>query len=163
MLWSASLLWGQTEGGGGRAFSDTKVRFSLFYRNGHCDVDVVSIEMLHQKTSQILSKEMVMFFTVTQEAISSSPDKEQRLLKQLAEDLERVSGGFRPDMPELWDAPLLDCYVITQRKVPALAGYVRKHPVLGDAYVRTSDLWMLSPTLGWARSFSRFYRLGTPG
>jgi len=28
--------------------------------------------------------------------------------------------------------------------------------------ITTTDLWMFAPDLGWARTLSRFYRLGTP-
>lgn len=103
-----------------------------------------------------------MLINVTSDSVSRSADKEQRLLRSLAEDLQRVERGFRPDLTDLENAPFLDEYVVTTRVMPVLAGNVRGHPLLRDQFVNTSGLWMLSPTLGWARTLSRFYRLGNP-
>lgn len=103
-----------------------------------------------------------MLVTVTREEMSRPAEKERTLLRSLAEDLQRVEQGFRPDLTDLEDAPFLDEYVVTTRVMPVLAGNVRGHPLLGDTFVNTSGLWMLSPTLGWARTLSRFYRLGRP-
>jgi hypothetical protein len=44
----------------------------------------------------------------------------------------------------------------------ALTGFVAGHPRLGAMAIVTSPLWVLDPELCWARTLSRFYRLGVP-
>ncbi|WP_428990946.1 DUF6634 family protein [Methylocapsa aurea] len=52
---------------------------------------------------------------------------------------------------------------LARRITPALAGAVAGHPALGDRSIVTSDLCALDAAAGWARTSSRFYRLGRPG
>jgi hypothetical protein len=44
----------------------------------------------------------------------------------------------------------------------SLAGFVAGHPLRGSRHIATSPLWVLDPDLGWARTLSRFYKLGVP-
>ncbi|MBX3447894.1 MAG: hypothetical protein KF765_14175 [Parvibaculaceae bacterium] len=84
-------------------------------------------------------------------------------LKGLCADLELLRAGVvRSSIEELESAPLIDDYTFVPRGVPALQGRVTGHPILGTTTVRTSDLYVFAPDLGWARTFSRYYRLGSP-
>lgn len=83
-------------------------------------------------------------------------------LKALCLDLEWLRAGVLPSIENLEDAPLLDKYEITLRDVPALKGRVVAHPIIGTATALTSELRVMAPDLGWARTMSRFYRLGSP-
>ncbi|WP_157632800.1 DUF6634 family protein [Hoeflea sp. 108] len=60
------------------------------------------------------------------------------------------------------EAPVLEFWSIGYRRVPCLAGLSSGHPVLyGDQReIITSDLVAFSEVLGWARTRSRWYRLG---
>lgn len=77
-------------------------------------------------------------------------------------DLKRFASRQFPTSAELEAAPLIDEYQITPRTLPALSGRAYKHPLLGSASVMTTELWAVAPSLGWARTWSRFYRLGFP-
>ena len=81
-------------------------------------------------------------------------------LESLAVDLKLIGEGWLPSAGDLEDAPLLDPYVVTARQALSLAGGNHGHPLLRGSLIRTSELWVLAPELGWARTFSRFYRLG---
>lgn len=67
-----------------------------------------------------------------------------------------------PSQSDLAGAPVLDRWIpmleFTGRVL--LCGRVTGHPVLGDDHIHTSQLFGLGD--GWARTFSRWYRLGTP-
>ncbi|WP_420024058.1 DUF6634 family protein (plasmid) [Cereibacter azotoformans] len=70
----------------------------------------------------------------------------------------------RPTKADLADAPGLDHWrpVLTLGGVPLLWGRVSRHPRLGDALITTSPLIALDRDAGWARTFSRWYKLGVP-
>lgn len=82
-------------------------------------------------------------------------------LRSLADDLERMT-VFRPGASELSDAPILDQWVTRYRTGPALVGMVQGHPLLNDGQIVTSEVYAIDAAAGWARTFSRFYRLGPP-
>lgn len=77
-------------------------------------------------------------------------------------DLRRFANRQFPTSVELEAAPLIDEYQIAPRPSQALSGRAYKHPLLGSTSVLTSELWAIAPSLGWARTWSRFYRLGFP-
>lgn len=84
-------------------------------------------------------------------------------LRDLADALTRIRDGG-PTADDLADAPVLDRFVIVPRMRPSLAGIAAGHPVLsGDRIIRTSELFAIDSDAGWARTYSRFYRLGRPG
>ncbi|MCQ8782915.1 DUF6634 family protein [Mangrovibrevibacter kandeliae] len=84
-------------------------------------------------------------------------------LRRLLADLERIEAGWRPTLRDLGNAPHLEDWQIVHRMLPSLAGVVHEHPVIADGHrTLTSDLWLIAPELGFARTFSRFYRLGQP-
>ncbi len=84
-------------------------------------------------------------------------------LKALVADMERVRDGLaEKDLPE--DAPMLDQWMIAQRPVSCLVGRSSGHPsLMGEGRpITTSDLWLISEDGQWARTLSRWYRLGRP-
>lgn len=83
-------------------------------------------------------------------------------LKSLAAALERIIDGEMPSEQELATAPLLDPYAIGTRTLPCLVGTIHDHPSIKGSLARTSEVWAMAPELGWARTYTRLYRLGEP-
>ena len=82
-------------------------------------------------------------------------------LRSLAYDLDRIAIAAAPTAAELAKAPLLvDWRIALTLSGLALAGFAAGHPLLGARAIVTSPLWVLDPELCWARTLSRFYRLG---
>lgn len=81
-------------------------------------------------------------------------------LRSLADDLERLANGEAPTVADLDGSPLLSAYYTSRRTVQCLIGRVEGHPIISDKMVTTSDLWAIAPQHGWARTYSRWYRLG---
>ncbi|MFE3836048.1 DUF6634 family protein [Pseudogemmobacter sonorensis] len=69
-----------------------------------------------------------------------------------------------PTATDLADAPVLDLWrpVISRYGAVGLWGEVTGHPVLGNDAIVTSRLIALDAEAGWARTASRWYRLGRP-
>ena len=84
-------------------------------------------------------------------------------LCSLAHDLDRIAIAAAPTAAELAKAPLLvDWRIVLTLSGLALTGFAAGHPQLGARAIVTSPLWVLDPELCWARTLSRFYRLGVP-
>ena len=83
-------------------------------------------------------------------------------LEQLIADLDMLASGELPPPQQLADAPLLDGYRLATRSEPCLVGECADHPRLNGPNIVTSGLWVFAPGLGFARTLSRFYRLGSP-
>ncbi|MGG5819362.1 DUF6634 family protein [Falsiroseomonas sp. HW251] len=83
-----------------------------------------------------------------------------RQLRRLADDLVRIQSGEGPSAAELADAPLLVNWAIARRDMLCLSGDVLGHPLMSGPGVTTSRLWLIRPSEGWARTESRYYRLG---
>ena len=83
-------------------------------------------------------------------------------VEQIAADLELIARGELPSEHALSSAPFIDAWKVVLRPVPCLVGICGDHPRLNGPVVTTTDLWVFAPDLGWARTLSRFYRLGTP-
>ncbi len=82
-------------------------------------------------------------------------------LERLAADLRRIADGVEPSPEELEKAPVIDRWVVGQMTHLCLVGRVIGHPDIEDTHLtRTSDLWFIDYKKGWARTLSRFYRLG---
>ncbi|GGA82815.1 hypothetical protein GCM10011385_41290 [Nitratireductor aestuarii] len=86
-------------------------------------------------------------------------------LKPLVADMEKVAAGMLPEeiaVPE--ETPTLDDWFGVALETPALAGYSTGHPRLVGTrrLITTSDLWLISHDQRWARTLSRWYRLGEP-
>lgn len=84
-------------------------------------------------------------------------------LSGLVSDMKQLRGGTAvDDLAD--DAPLLDRWVIGNRPAPCLVGQSTGHPTLPGTIrlITTSDLWLISEDGAWARTLSRWYRLGDP-
>lgn len=81
-------------------------------------------------------------------------------LESLLRDMNRIEDGNFPMPEELERAPLIDRYLVAPRQVGALVGQIHGHPHVKGPVSVTSELWVLAEHLGWARTYSRFYRLG---
>jgi hypothetical protein len=85
-------------------------------------------------------------------------------LSRLVSDLQALRDGRRPTTSDLAEAPVLGNWERGTRPAACLFGNVCDHPALpgiGRPIV-TSDVWVLAPDQGWARTLSRWYRLGPP-
>lgn len=74
----------------------------------------------------------------------------------------RIAAGFVPGETELADAPLLSNWVA---EAPfggnlRLIGMVSGHPSIPDGWCTTSVVRAADVDAGWARTVSRYYRLG---
>lgn len=69
-----------------------------------------------------------------------------------------------PTEGEFAAAPLLDGWEVVRDAFDytILYGRVTGHPTLKGPAIRTSPLLRLNLPAGWARTYSRFYRLGAP-
>jgi hypothetical protein len=92
----------------------------------------------------------------------SSRDNHEEHRKAVQAALERA--GINPTEDELGTAPLLDGWEVVRDAFDytILYGRVTGHPILKGPAIRTSPLLKLNLTAGWARTYSRFYRLGAP-
>lgn len=78
-------------------------------------------------------------------------------LRALANDLEAVgTDGWEPD-----SSVLMTDWSLGERSLPCLFGKTHGHPKLPDNRpMFSSELFFLDRSAGYARSFSRWYRLG---
>ena len=74
----------------------------------------------------------------------------------------RIRNGFVPGEAELAGAPVLSHWTVEVLPggLPYLIGEVSGHPQLADGWCTTSVLLAADLELGWARTLSRYYRLG---
>jgi hypothetical protein len=83
-------------------------------------------------------------------------------LRDLADELQGIRDGIKPVPGDLADAPRLEGWRTASREVRILTGRVYGHPDIPDGRrITTSDLYA-SDGKNWARSMSRYYRLGSP-
>jgi hypothetical protein len=84
-------------------------------------------------------------------------------LTSLLFDIHDLQMGEIPRSADLRAAPIIDKWSYGLVPARCIAGSVRGHPVLGNlARVHTSELILIDPEHGWARTWSRYYRLGVP-
>lgn len=85
-------------------------------------------------------------------------------LSALVADMAAIQRGVSPERLSNGEAPILDRWVVATRTIPCLAGLSSGHPrLVGNGRpITTSDLWLLSDDRTWARTLSRWYRLGRP-
>lgn len=88
----------------------------------------------------------------------------ERLLRLVA-DLKMFCATKAPASSALAAAPMLDRWQVTSRPAYCLVGNVTGHPLLTGKGRRivTSDLVLIDGERGWARTRSRWYRLGLHG
>lgn len=96
-------------------------------------------------------------------APNMSPELQQRLqaYRSITRDLERVIKGEGPTDVDLLNSPYLDVWGFVASRDVCLYGLVSDHPMVGPGPVTTSTLCILDPRGKWARTVSRWYRLGT--
>lgn len=84
------------------------------------------------------------------------------LFDEAREVLYEIDAG--PDPAVLASAPVLDLWqpILSSKIEVRLTGKCGGHPTLGrsERWIVTSPLLGLAPDYTWARTFSRFYRLG---
>ena len=103
-----------------------------------------------------------MAFEVNRQGILGDINLEIARHETLLADLRNIAAGRLPIEAELGTAPLLDLWTMGTAPVPILVGDVHGHPLLRGPVIRTTDIQVFAPELGWARTLSRFYRLGRP-
>jgi hypothetical protein len=73
----------------------------------------------------------------------------------------RICGTPKPSL--LDNAPLLLNWSVVGLFTPCLIGEVVNHPLLGNRpSIHTSHIVAANVEQGWARTWSRYYRLGSP-
>jgi len=83
------------------------------------------------------------------------------LIVTLGDDLTRLAKGDPNVLDALAQAPRLDEWDIVRYSSYCLSGAVTGHPLLGDRpRIATSALYAINRDAGWARTLSRWYRLG---
>jgi hypothetical protein len=84
-----------------------------------------------------------------------------RELEQLTDDLRSLRMGEGPSERELQACPIIDQWSFGFLPAPCLVGAVYGHPILSKrSSIHTSELILIDPSKRWARTWSRFYRLG---
>lgn len=84
-------------------------------------------------------------------------------LSGLVSDMDRLRKGTPVD-DLARDAPLLERWVLGERPARCLMGLSTGHPLLPGTgrLITTSDLCLIADDGAWARTLSRWYRLGDP-
>lgn len=83
-----------------------------------------------------------------------------RRIHDLSTDLLLIRELKAPTIRDIVGAPVIDNWAIGHRIEPALVGEVTGHPLAGPGPVVTSGLYYLDPVAGYARTLSRWYKLG---
>jgi len=95
--------------------------------------------------------------------VGESPEAIIYKARALAEDFERLIRSGAPNEIDLAAAPILDFWTPAIRQSAALAGVVAGHALIRDGKMAlTSHLFAIDRDHGWARTWSRYYRLGRP-
>jgi hypothetical protein len=101
--------------------------------------------------------------------LAEAPATREELLEGVAM-LRWINTGARPPYDVWASAPLLDDWRIAPARVPPatdgmfeIEGVVSGHPDFRDGQrIRTTPLLFADHARGWARTITRFWRLGTP-
>jgi hypothetical protein len=91
-------------------------------------------------------------------------EAEMTRIKLLAADMERILEGAAPETIVTHDPPLLDRWILGSALTPSLVGLSTGHPALPGTNrpIATSQVLLMSADMSWARTLSRWYRLGRP-
>ena len=89
---------------------------------------------------------------------------ETERVRFLLADMERILEGHRPETIANDDPPILDRWNLINRPAPCLVGLSTGHPKLPgtNREIVTSEVWLMSDDMAWARTLSRWYRLSRP-
>lgn len=84
-------------------------------------------------------------------------------LRRLADDLEQIRKSNHPTRAKLMNAPVIDGWRLQRRPVACLSGKVLGHPRIGEGHLGiTTEVFVFAPMQGYARTLSRYYKLGLP-
>ena len=81
-------------------------------------------------------------------------------IHDLSRDLKLIEQLQAPSIFDIASAPVIDDWRIGRRLEVDLTGVVSGHPEVGPGPVVTSGLYYLDPIAGYARTLSRWYKLG---
>ena len=88
-------------------------------------------------------------------------DSLQERLTKLLHDIRDIRVGAIPRLTDLESSPIIEQWSYGLVPAPCIVGSVRGHPILGNSpRIQTSQLVLIDPENGWARTWSRYYRLG---
>lgn len=88
--------------------------------------------------------------------------EEIKALADLSDALKQIIEHKGPTSTDYSQAPYLENYQLRGRITWCLGGDVANHPTLGTRRIHTSELYVLDQVNRWARTRSRWYRLGQP-
>lgn len=91
----------------------------------------------------------------------NAPTERIAKLHSLLTDLVAYGNGKLPTYDELEQAPVLLLWTADQRPRPCLRGIIGIHPEFPPGPLVTTEVWWVDEDLGFARTSSRLYRLGT--
>jgi hypothetical protein len=84
-------------------------------------------------------------------------------LGRLCSDISWLQIEGQPADAVIRTSPILNRWSVGVLPATCLIGSVSGHPLLGDRpRVRTTEVFAFDLVAGWARTRSRFYRLGVP-
>jgi hypothetical protein len=90
-------------------------------------------------------------------------DSLQDSLERLLRDIRDLQGRRLRPLVDLDAAPTINDWSYGFFPTLSLFGSVRNHPLLGNcSQIHTSQVMLIDPDGGWARTWSRYYKLGAP-
>ncbi|MEH2567457.1 DUF6634 family protein [Bradyrhizobium sp. AZCC 2289] len=90
-------------------------------------------------------------------------DALQEQLIGLLNDIREIREQKAPSAADLKAIPLLDQWSLGLVSAPCIVGTAVGHPNLGNrARIHTTQMVLMDWESGWARTWSRYYRLGAP-
>lgn len=113
--------------------------------------------------ARILEPDMMVTFNASNEQ-GAAFHFELARLEALVADMEAIRQGVPVECLVEGEPPLLNRWLVGHRLIPCLVGASTGHPLLpgDDRVIGTTDLWLMSKDKDWARTLSRWYRLGRP-
>src|SRR5215207_4268212 len=104
-----------------------------------------------------------MTFIIDKDGPAPELEPEIIRLRSLVQDLDDIRRGKHPGNALLDSCPTIHDWQGITRPDPCLTGIMFNHPTIADGRQGvTTGLWVLAPTLGYARTITRFYALGRP-
>jgi len=83
-------------------------------------------------------------------------------LRRLVADIETLKTGRHPDPSAIEGSAFIHEWRLDSRPAPCLRGYFEGHPKIRSGRMgATSELWVWAPDHGFARTLSRWYKLGS--